>query len=197
MPHLVLSGPRLDDAYPTMIVPEDEHLDDAVKDADDSTFQVGMKIAEGIGLDMQRLGRRRQMSPNANNEEKSQRHDHDNDQVHDRGHDDNDDHDDDRDKEKKTKKDKKQTSNAKTKEKATTHSAFGRRRSDCRSSSQMVCLVEHFEKFQRSPERKLVQVRQTVNPKVSDSEMPFHVCSHDLCRLAQVAFASRTASRLA
>ena len=140
------------------------------------------------------------MSPNANNEEKSQRHNHDNDQVHDRGHDDNDDHDDDRDKGKKTKKDKKQTSKAKTKEKATTHSAFGRRRSDCRSSSQMVCLVEHFETFQRSrrsPRIKLVQAKQTLNPKASDSERPFHVCSHDLCRLAQVAFASRTASRLA
>jgi hypothetical protein len=177
-----------------MIVPEDEHLDDAVKDADDSTFQVGMKIAEGIRQDMQSFGRRRKMSPHANHEDKSQRHDHD--QAHERGHDD-DDHDDDHDSDKKAKKDKKQTSKAKTKEKATTRSTLGRRRSDCRSSSQMVFLVEDSENLQRSPKRSLIPRTQTLTLKTPDSEMPFHVCMLDARLAAQVAFASCTALQLA
>jgi hypothetical protein len=59
MPHLVLSGPRLDDAYPPLAVPEDDRLDDVDQDKDDSTFQAGLKIAEGINDDMQTFGRRK------------------------------------------------------------------------------------------------------------------------------------------
>ena len=56
MPHLVLSGQRLDDAYPRLTVPVDKHLDDVDRDVDDQTSQAGLKIAESITEGMQRFG---------------------------------------------------------------------------------------------------------------------------------------------
>ena len=65
MPHLAMSGQALDDAYPPMRVPEDEILQDAVRDEDDATFQAGLREATEIARQARDHGRLRRMSPSA------------------------------------------------------------------------------------------------------------------------------------
>ena len=65
MPHLTMSGQALDDAYPPMRVPEDEILQDAVRDEDDATFQAGLREATEIARQARDHGRLRRMSPSA------------------------------------------------------------------------------------------------------------------------------------
>jgi hypothetical protein len=65
MPHLVLHGQRLDDAYPPLAVPEDDDLQDAARDEDDATFQTGLREAVRIAEEARDQGRKRKMSPTA------------------------------------------------------------------------------------------------------------------------------------
>ena len=61
MPHLVFNGPELEDRYPRLAAPEDEHVDDPTIDASDLTLQVGQRIAEEIRGTMRTEGRRRRV----------------------------------------------------------------------------------------------------------------------------------------
>ena len=63
MPHLLLSGQQLDDAYPPMTVPEEELLPDLARDEHDSTLQRGMEEAKAISEAARDQGRKRKMSP--------------------------------------------------------------------------------------------------------------------------------------
>ena len=63
MPHLLLHGHRLNDAYPPMTVPEEEILPDLVRDEQDSTLQRGLEEAEAISAAARNHGRLRRMSP--------------------------------------------------------------------------------------------------------------------------------------
>ena len=59
MPHLLHKGSELDTLFPSMQAPEDEHLEDPVRDADDRVLQKGMEIAKGIEERMKAFGRKR------------------------------------------------------------------------------------------------------------------------------------------
>ena len=59
MPHLTFSEGELDERYPRLTAPEDEHADDPAIDAADLTLQVGQRIAEEIRANMRTGGRRR------------------------------------------------------------------------------------------------------------------------------------------
>ena len=48
MPHLVFNDQELEERYPRLTAPEDEHADDPAIDAADLTLQVGQRIAEEI-----------------------------------------------------------------------------------------------------------------------------------------------------
>ena len=61
MPHLVFNCPELEDRYPRLAAPEDEHVDDPTIDASDLTLQVGHRIAEEIRGTMRTEGRRRRV----------------------------------------------------------------------------------------------------------------------------------------
>jgi hypothetical protein len=65
MPHLLLHGKDLDDAYPPLSVPKDEELPDLVRDEDDAVFQRGMEEARVITREARDQGRKRKMSPTA------------------------------------------------------------------------------------------------------------------------------------
>jgi hypothetical protein len=65
MPHLLLSGQALDNAYPPMTVPEEEELPDLAHDEQDSTLQRGMEEAKAISEAARDQGRKRKMSPTA------------------------------------------------------------------------------------------------------------------------------------
>ena len=59
MPHLTFSEGELDERYPRLTAPEDEHADDPAIDAADLILQVGQRIAEEIRANMRTGGRRR------------------------------------------------------------------------------------------------------------------------------------------
>ena len=59
MPHLTFSEGEMDERYPRLTAPEDEHADDPAIDAADLTLQVGQRIAEEIRANMRTGGRRR------------------------------------------------------------------------------------------------------------------------------------------
>ena len=59
MPHLVFNDQELEERYPRLTAPEDEHADDPAIDAADLTLQVGQRIAEEIRGSMRAEGRRR------------------------------------------------------------------------------------------------------------------------------------------
>jgi hypothetical protein len=63
MPHLVLFGQALDNAFPPMTAPKDEDLQDADLDEDDATLQVGLREAVAIAAEARDQGRKRKMSP--------------------------------------------------------------------------------------------------------------------------------------
>ena len=65
MPHLVLHGQELDDAYPSLTVPEEEFLQDAARDEDDATLQAGLREATVVAREARDQGRKRRMSPTA------------------------------------------------------------------------------------------------------------------------------------
>ena len=71
MSHLVLHGQRLDDAYPQLVVPEDDDLQDAARDEDDATFQAGLREAVEIAREARDHGRKRRMSPSTQPSEDS------------------------------------------------------------------------------------------------------------------------------
>ena len=64
MLHLELRGRALENAYPPIVVPEDEDLPDLVRDKDDVTFQVGLEEPAVIAMEARDHGRKRKMSPN-------------------------------------------------------------------------------------------------------------------------------------
>ena len=61
MPHLAFSGVELEELYPRLAVPADEHMDDPAVDMSDLTLQVGQRIAKGIRATMRTGGRRRRI----------------------------------------------------------------------------------------------------------------------------------------
>jgi hypothetical protein len=63
MPHPLLHGQQLDDAYPPLSVPEEEVLLDLARDDEDQTLQRGMEEARAISLETRDHGRKRKMSP--------------------------------------------------------------------------------------------------------------------------------------
>ena len=63
MPHLLLHGQQLHDAYPPLSVPEEEVLLDLARDDDDQTLQRRMEEAKAISMETRDHGRKRKMSP--------------------------------------------------------------------------------------------------------------------------------------
>jgi hypothetical protein len=59
MPHNIFSQQDLDEKYPSIIPPEDDHLDDIVNDSDDKVLQAGLREVEKIRQTMRTQGRRR------------------------------------------------------------------------------------------------------------------------------------------
>ena len=59
MPHTELSTAQLDAAFPSIQAPEDDGLDDLVRDEADATLAAGLRIAEDIAHDMAQHGRTR------------------------------------------------------------------------------------------------------------------------------------------
>ena len=59
MPHNDLSEHDLDLAYPSIVAPEDDHLDDIVNDNEDHVLQAGLREVEKIRQTMRTQGRRR------------------------------------------------------------------------------------------------------------------------------------------
>ena len=59
MPHLVFNDQELEERYPRLTAPEDEHADDPAIDAADLILQVGQRIADEIRANMHAEGRRR------------------------------------------------------------------------------------------------------------------------------------------
>ena len=59
MPHLVFSEKELNQRYPGLEAPDDEPLDDFVNEADDKTFQAGLRIAAEIQQQGEQEGRKR------------------------------------------------------------------------------------------------------------------------------------------
>ena len=61
MPHFAFGSIELEELYPRLVAPADEHLDDPAVDMSDLTLQVGQRIAEGIRGTMRTEGRRRRV----------------------------------------------------------------------------------------------------------------------------------------
>ncbi len=59
MPHHELDAAALDREYPSLVAPPDDGLQDIVDDAEDSVYQHGMEIAQGISESMAQHGRTR------------------------------------------------------------------------------------------------------------------------------------------
>ncbi len=59
MPHTSLNRQELDDRFPSLQAPDDESLEDVVRDGDDPLLQYGHKIAQRITEDMAVRGRTR------------------------------------------------------------------------------------------------------------------------------------------
>ncbi len=62
MPHLDFTGRDLDEAYPSIVAPADDRLDDVAADEYDAVFQHGLQIAEEIRGQMQEHGRKRRFN---------------------------------------------------------------------------------------------------------------------------------------
>ena len=48
MPHNCMSEADLDREYPSIVPPEDDHLDDIVNDDDDKVYQAGLREVERL-----------------------------------------------------------------------------------------------------------------------------------------------------
>ena len=59
LPHLVLSEEDINRRFPSLIAPDDEGLDDLIRDADDQMLQHGIKVANDISDNMLKHGRTR------------------------------------------------------------------------------------------------------------------------------------------
>ena len=163
MPHLRLSDHDLDIAYPSIVPPEEEHLEDIVKDADDGTYQAGLRMAEGIRKEMQQSGRRRGMSPIQEEKEKS-----------------------------KDDKAKSESKDGKARPKgATRSSALGRRRSvkdglvpGCPANTVLYLHDYTYDSSRKTLEKPKEEAEEA--PKDwRASEAPFECCAHDLCHFAR------------
>jgi len=59
MPHLECPAKEIDQLYPSFTVPDEEDLEDLVKDESDCVYEYGKKLAEGIHVQSETDGRRR------------------------------------------------------------------------------------------------------------------------------------------
>ena len=59
MPHLALTDEDLNRRFPALVAPDDEGLDDLIRDEDDHMLQHGIKVASEISEGMLRHGRTR------------------------------------------------------------------------------------------------------------------------------------------
>ena len=59
MPHVTLSRGDIDTQFPSLEAPDDEGLEDPIKDSDDTMLEHGMKIATKISENMLKYGRTR------------------------------------------------------------------------------------------------------------------------------------------
>jgi len=59
MPHLECPAEEIDQLYPSFTVPDEEDLEDLVKDESDCVYEYGKKLAEGIHVQSETDGRRR------------------------------------------------------------------------------------------------------------------------------------------
>ena len=59
MPHLSFEANALDRLYPSIVAPEDEHLDDLVDDKEGKVYQAGLREVEKIRQTMKAHGRAR------------------------------------------------------------------------------------------------------------------------------------------
>jgi len=175
MPHLVLQGQNLDNAYPPLAVPEEEELPDLVQDKDDAVFQRGLEEAALISREARDQGRKRKMSPNVTPSGSCAA--------------------------KETVEDEMDLVNseneARGKDVATTRSPLGRRRSEKLLPSQ--------DSSQDGPKERQLEGSRMENPAEDESEKPSYssvpvsalsfaslsdVCSYDLYRLGQAVLPS-------
>ena len=63
MPHVSLTPRELNERYPSMRAPDDDHMEDILKDEDDMVFKHGMGIADEIRAAMKSKGRTRYRAP--------------------------------------------------------------------------------------------------------------------------------------
>ena len=59
IPHLALSDEDIDRRFPSLVAPDDEGLDDIIRDEDDAMLQHGIKMANDISENMLKYGRTR------------------------------------------------------------------------------------------------------------------------------------------
>jgi hypothetical protein len=59
MPHLARTQEELDQLHPSLVPPDDEQLEDLVKDTDDAVYQKGLEFAEEIRKETSLHGRRK------------------------------------------------------------------------------------------------------------------------------------------
>ncbi len=59
MPHLQYTAEELDQLHPSLVPPEDEHMDDLIDDDQDVVYQKGLRIAQEIQEETSAQGRRR------------------------------------------------------------------------------------------------------------------------------------------
>ena len=61
MPHLAFGDVEMEELYPRLVAPADEHLDDPAVDISDLILQTGQRIADDIRSTMRIEGRRRRI----------------------------------------------------------------------------------------------------------------------------------------
>ena len=61
MPHLAFGDVEMEELYPRLVAPADEHLGDPTVDISDLIFQTGQRIADDIRSTMRTEGRRRRI----------------------------------------------------------------------------------------------------------------------------------------